>query len=127
MNLLNNSLASNYRTPSVSTHMLADTGCTSHYITTDTHLQHEPTTPLQVQLPNGDVMTSSTATDIPFPHTSNKAKRAHIFPTLTTANLLSIGQLCDDGCIANFTKNEVKILKNNHTILQGKRNTSNSV
>ena len=107
--------------------MLADTGCTSHYITTDTHLQHEPTTPLQVQLPNGDVMTSSTATDIPFPHTSNKAKRAHIFPTLTTANLLSIGQLCDDGCIANFTKNEVKILKNNHTILQGKRNTSNGM
>ena len=107
--------------------MLADTGCTSHYITTHTNLQHEKPSQLQVKLPNGDILRSSGATKIPLPTLSNKAQEAHIFPELTSANLLSIGQLCDDNCIATFDKNNLIITKNNKTIIQGKRNFSNGM
>jgi hypothetical protein len=42
-----------------------------------------------------------------------------------TANLISIGQLCDHGCIAMFDKEEVIMHHhNNNIILQGARNLS---
>ena len=91
--------------------MLVDIGCTSHYLTNNTNLQATSAPPLQVQLPKGDVMTSSGAMQIPFSLSSKNAQLAHIFPQLTTANLLSIGKLCNDDCIAIFDKNELKATK----------------
>ena len=38
-----------------------------------------------------------------------------------TGSLVSLGQLCDDDCIAIFTKYHVDILKNNQTIIKGER------
>ena len=72
-------------------------------------------------------MTSTGTAQLPIPNTSPQAQEAHIFPTLTSANLLSIGQLCDDNCIATFTKNKLKITKNNQTILEGERNNGNGM
>ena len=40
------------------------------------------------------------------------------------SSLLSIGQLCDDGCVATFDKDSVVIAKDNTVILQGKRDPS---
>lgn len=99
--------------------MLADTGCTSHYFTTHTQLKHENESSIQVKLPNGDVLHSSGSTKIPIPSLSNQAQKAHIFPKLTSANLLSIGQLCDDNCIATFDKHKLIITKNNKTLIEG--------
>ena len=107
--------------------MLADTGCTSHYFTTHTQLKHENESSIQVKLPNGDVLHSSGSTKIPIPSLSNQAQKAHIFPKLTSANLLSIGQLCDDNCIATFDKHKLIITKNNKTLIEGTRNFSNGM
>ena len=41
---------------------------------------------------------------------------------MTNESLISIGQLCDDDCIAIFSKNDLNIFKNNKLVLQGKRN-----
>ena len=45
----------------------------------------------------------------------------HVFPSLASGSLLSVGQLCDVGCYAVFHKHFVKIFYNNHLILSGSR------
>lgn len=44
-----------------------------------------------------------------------------MFPNLTTGSLISVGQLCDDDCIATFTKQNVTMTKENTIILTGHR------
>ena len=123
-----NSLTNNYCTPiKNSIALLADTGCTSHYLTDTTNLPSHKTPLLQVQLPNGKYMHSNNATTLPFPELSQQSRKAHIFPELKSANLLSIGQLCNDGCTATFTKNTMTITKNDSIILSGNRNHNNGM
>ena len=45
-----------------------------------------------------------------------------VLPKLTSANLISIGQLCDDGCSIILDKTNMVAIKNNTIILKGKRN-----
>ena len=47
----------------------------------------------------------------------NYTKTALILPQLTNNTLLSIGQLCDEDCIAIFDKKAVNIYKNAKIIL----------
>ena len=56
-----------------------------------------------------------------------KATKALVFPQLQNESLLSIGQFCDDDCIAIFTKLYVHILKNNDIILRGNRNKKDNL
>ena len=72
-------------------------------------------------------MQSSHSTNLPFHGLSENATCAHIFPALATANLLSIGQLCDDGCTATFTHSHLRVTKDNKTILTGTRNHTNGM
>ena len=53
---------------------------------------------------------------------SSKAKNALVYPKISNESLLSIGQLCDDGCVAVFTNESVLISKDNKLILEGTRN-----
>ena len=55
------------------------------------------------------------------PATTAAASKACVFPNNMAASLLSIGQLCDDGCIAMFDKHRVAIIKDNAVILTGRR------
>ena len=45
-----------------------------------------------------------------------------MFDSLKTGSTVSIGQLCDDDYISLFTKYDVKTIKNNKVIINGKRN-----
>ena len=45
-----------------------------------------------------------------------------VYPGLTNELLLSIGQLCDDGCVALFTKSFLYLFKNYKLLLKGHRN-----
>ena len=56
-----------------------------------------------------------------------KAQPAHVFNDLTTGSLISMVQLCDDNCIAIFTKFDVKTLKQNQVIVTGLRDRTNSL
>ena len=42
---------------------------------------------------------------------SVNAKKAHIFYGLHSASLISLGQICDDYCVAILDKNKINILK----------------
>ena len=48
------------------------------------------------------------------------ARKAYLFADMQ-ASLLSIGQLCDAGCIALFNKKQVLIIKDNSILLEGQR------
>ena len=53
---------------------------------------------------------------------SAHAKKTHIFDGLHIALLISLGQLCDDECVAILDNNEINILKGKTIILKEQRN-----
>jgi hypothetical protein len=57
---------------------------------------------------------------------SKQAQAGHIFGDLQ-GSLISIGQLCDDDCVALFSKYQVDIIKDGQIIIKGKRNTTNGL
>ena len=46
---------------------------------------------------------------------------------MTNESLSLIGQLCDDDCIAIFSKNDLDIFKNKQLVLQGKHNKTDGL
>ena len=101
---------------------IVDSGCTSHYIKQNKSIQqHKTKNEIAVMLPNGQCMRSSEVTNLNIPNSSQTGNQAHLFQDLTSGNLLSVGQLCNDGYDVTFTKNNVTFNKNNQTMLTGKR------
>ena len=60
---------------------------------------------------------------LPFnPQLSNIAITANVLPSLKSASLILLGQLCNDDCNISLDKRAIKVYKNNKKILQGPRN-----
>jgi hypothetical protein len=72
-------------------------------------------------LPNGTIISSTHTAKLPFPQLPTKAIEAHVFPHLRNHALLSVGTLCDSGCIVTFTQDSVQVQYNNRVILEGSR------
>ena len=110
----------------------ADSGASRHYFTMkDKHalhkLKHLVQGP-QVGLPNGTYVSATEAGHLPLhPTLTSLATKTHVFPELTSSSLISIGQLCDDDCTAILNKQDLKIYKNGHMILQGHRNLTDGL
>ena len=103
-----------------------DTGATHHFFTksstpslSNVHLVAEG---IRVLLPNNAVIESTHKANIKIPTLPPAATEAHLFPSLASGNLLSVGQLCDYGCTAQFDKDTATISFQNHPILRGTRN-----
>ena len=104
----------------------ADTGASNHYwmkkngnVLKNVTLAPGPS----VQLPNSELIHSTARGEIPLPkELSQDAKNTMILPKLTSSNLISLGQLCDDDCEIILNKNIMKAMKNNKVILEGYRN-----
>ena len=65
-----------------------------------------------MQLPNIEVIVATEAGKLSFgDESSPTAKRAMVLPKLTSANLISIGQLCDDGCSIILDKTNMLAIK----------------
>ena len=80
------------------------------------------TTGPMVSAASGDTMKSTHKATIPLsPHIDLTAQTGHILDSLQNGSLVSIGKLCDDNCIAIFTKNNVFITKNGVTLIKGHR------
>jgi hypothetical protein len=78
--------------------------------------------PLQVFLADSSHITSTHEAKLDLPMLPRLACQAHLLPALQPNALLSIGQLCDHGCTAEFTSTAVIISKHNNTpVLQGYR------
>ena len=78
----------------------------------------------KVGLPNGATLEAYLRGNIPFSTLlTTEAMQAHVFKGLTNSSLISIGQLCDDGCIAMFDKKKLHVFKKGNLIITGTRNT----
>ena len=105
-----------------------DSGASQHYFrlqdsTALNNVQQDPHGPT-VLLPNNDSITASHTAHLPFStHLSPHATKTSLFTDLQN-NLISIGQLCDDGCTVTFTKDQMIVTKNSTEILCGTRSKS---
>ena len=80
---------------------------------------------ITVMYPDGNTDTSNyTAILKNLPTIPTKYKTIHLFKSLASGALLSLGQLCDAGCTAWFNSNTVYIIHKGKIILQGTRNHS---
>ena len=107
---------------------LVDSGASSHYVTANAPVCNikNATSPIQVGLPNGDMLSATQTATLPLNTLPSSAQEAYIVPGMNK-NLLSIGKLCDADCTAIFTKNMVQIKKENHVILEGQRNPTHGL
>ena len=110
-----------------------DTGATGHYLDNAaapycTTIEYTSTGP-SVRVANGNnIETSKRALVSLAKELSTKTKTGHIFDDLKSGSLISIGQLCDDECIALFKKYDVKIYKDGKVIIVGQeRNNVNGL
>ena len=66
-------------------------------------------------------MQSSHTAQINIPGLPAAATEAHVVPALAPHPLLSVGQLCDNGCRVAFDSTQVTVEYNNQVVLQGTR------
>ena len=85
---------------------IPDTGATNHYINNDTlHIcsDIQPAHSPKVAVANGTAIAPNAKAILPLHHQlTPKAKTTFAFDDLKSGALISIGQLCDDDCIAIF-------------------------
>ena len=79
---------------------VADAGATGHFVLPGTPVTNVKIArhPLNINLPDGDCLTSTHTFTLDIPWLPNEAKEAHIVPGLVHASLISIKILCNVGC-----------------------------
>jgi len=95
--------------------MKVDSGASANFHEISHHLHHHPTSKanpsVAVIVPNGNIMTSESTTNLPIPHLPASATISHGFKSLASGSLLSVGQICDHNCTAIFTNKSVHMYK----------------
>jgi hypothetical protein len=106
----------------------ADSGASSHYFkpsdrTVLSALRSTPFGPT-VMLPDStNIQATQHSGQLPLHSSlSATAKTAHILDGMTNSSLISIGQLCDDDCVAVLDKRKLQVFKRNAYVLSGTRN-----
>ena len=103
--------------------MVADTRATGHFCETSApviNIQHTEDG-ITVIMPNSATLKSTHTASLGITELSDKANMTHLFQSLASGSLISIGQLCDAGCEAYFNKNTVNITLNGQIIINGHR------
>jgi hypothetical protein len=103
---------------------IADTGANDHLFSLTANLLNicAAVSPKPVTLPNSTIIWSTHAGELNIPSISLASHTAHMFPDIAES-LLSIGLLCDAGCVATFTKTDVTINHDGTTLLTGHRSS----
>ena len=74
---------------------------------------------IDVLLPSGTQIRSSHTAQLIFSGLPLSATQCYVFPDLITGSLLSIGLLCNHGCVAKFDATTVAIFHYNNIIITG--------
>ena len=111
---------------------IVDMGATGHYLDTTaeqycTNTQHTNARP-SIRVANSKNIDTTKRVLVPLAkELLTKAKVRHIFDSLQSGSLITIGQLCNNDCVALFTKYDVKIYKDGLVIIVGEHNETNSL
>ena len=108
------------------TTMIGDSGASKHCIkedddhilTSTRFINNGP----QAILPDLTTIQSTKEGTLPIKSLSSTATQSLVYPRLQNSSLLSIGQLCDDDCLAIFDKEHLHVIKDDQVILKGFRN-----
>jgi hypothetical protein len=98
---------------------ILDSGCTSIFLsaTAPCTSKRAAHIPLSVNMPNGTSINSSHTSDLLLTDLPPQARKAHILPGLVHNSLISVGQLCDNGCDAIFKKESVYVMNNGKCVM----------
>jgi hypothetical protein len=72
-------------------------------------------------MPNGTTIQSSHTCDLLLTDLPPLARQAHILQGLVNNSLISVRQLCDNGCNVTFTQEQVTVSKNGKCVMYGSR------
>jgi hypothetical protein len=102
---------------------ILDSGCTSNFLSATARCSNrqEAHIPLNVKMPNGTTIQLSHTCDLLLADLPLQARKAHILPGLLHNSLISVGQLCDNGCSVTFTQEQVTVSKNGKCVMYGSR------
>jgi hypothetical protein len=102
---------------------ILDSGCTGNFLsaTAPCNDKQAAHVPLNVNMPNGTTIQSSHTCNLLLTDLPPQARQAHILPGLVHNSLISVGQLCDNGCIVTFTHDQVTVTKNKKCVMHGSR------
>ena len=105
---------------------ILDSGATSHFLITNAPVIDiiPATTPMVVQIPNGERVTSIHTCNLDMPHLPKPARQGHIMPGLVSHSLPSVTKLCDAGCTVEFTMIGCNITYRGKQIVCGKKCTT---
>jgi hypothetical protein len=100
---------------------ILDSGCTSNLLSADAPCSDKQAAhvPLNVNMPNGTTIQSSHTCNLLLTDLQPQARQAHILPRLVQNSLISVGQLCDNGCTVTFTQDQVTVSKNGKCVMYG--------
>ena len=88
----------------------------------------EPHAGPSILLPNNSTISVTSQGQLPLSESlSTQAKNAMILPGLKSASLISIGQLCDDGCNVLLNNKKLYAIKDKTLVLEGDRNYSDGL
>jgi hypothetical protein len=100
---------------------ILDSGCTSSFLSAAAPCcnKQEAQVPLGFNMPNGATFQSSHTRDLLLAALPPQSRKAHILPGLVHRSLISVGQLCDNGCNIAFTQEQVTVSKNRKCVMYG--------
>ena len=118
--------------PTLTNQAIADSGASANYIHPSSKQYCNNITTVKkgpiVRVANGETITATKRVTIPLSRAlSTRAQTGHILPNILTGNLLTIGQLCDDICLALFSKDTLQIFKHGQQVLTGYLNHTNGL
>jgi len=101
---------------------ILDSGARSRFLITNAPVIDiiPATTPMVIQIPNGERVMSTHTCNLDMPHLSKPARQGHIMPGLASHSLLSVAKLCDAGCTVEFTMIGCNITYRGKQIVCGK-------
>jgi hypothetical protein len=102
---------------------ILDSGCTINFLSaaapcSDKQAAHVP---LNANMPNGTTIKSSHTCNLLLTYLPPQARQAQILPGLVHTSLISVRQLCDNGCSVTFTQDQVTVSKNQKCLMYGSR------
>jgi hypothetical protein len=102
---------------------ILDSGCTRIFLSSIAQCTSKQSAhiPLSVSMPNGTSIQLSHTCDLLLTDLPHQSRKAHILPGLLHNSLISVGQLCDNGCNVTFNKDAVSLMNNETCVMLGAR------
>jgi hypothetical protein len=93
-------------------------------VSTPTNVRQPALTPITVKLPDGTNIVSTHTCQLKLPLLPAAATQGHIFPSLASHALISVGVLCGNGCNITFLHNGVDIARAGQLLYSGQQQTN---